>query len=442
MADNKVSFSPAQLKGMSETQISSLFHSSNWEQLDGGTRLNLCQEVENRLAAMDNVEPRTVVAEHMNGACYGYQQGDKIAVNVDMLNDGVFRTTFTDENGNKVTTEHDVKAPSWNTYDTIVHEHTHGVSEDQDKAPYTYIQSETDHDLYRIQGEEKNAYDAGNRSTLSAIQKAEAAMGKEDPSKADYIKSITEESYTKSLENAQMRYNDPVIDKTLAQFIADRDKGITRENASPSYKAIEALYDKQLERQMQELMDNKEAITQKDVQLAAQQAAAATKEEVLSNSEKYGNTQTQPSNTADPSATPAAAGKGASVTTDNENDGMGDKSAAVSAGMDNGKGDGMDALAPSDMGGQSGSSMGTDGMGAAVGDGMEGTASSDQGIGSNDNDGMGPEGGNSVMGGQTDDGMGNSGNTADSGMNDGGSGMASDGADMGGSDVDGGMDSD
>ena len=281
MSNNeKVSFSPAQLRAMNDDQISSLFHSSNWDRIDSNTRLGLCQEVENRLAEQDGVEARTVIAEKMNGSVYGQQRDDVIAINVDMLNDGVFCTTYTNENGNEVTSVHSVDAPSWNTYDTIVHEHTHGVSLDKDEMPYTYISPKTDYDLYRIQGEERIAFAKGNEMTKEAIAKAEAAMNKEDYQKEDYLESIANDSYEKSLENAKMKYNDPFIDKTLATFINDRDNGITRENASPSYKQIEALYDRQLQLQLAEIMQSKEQITQQDIENAAVKAQDKTQEQI------------------------------------------------------------------------------------------------------------------------------------------------------------------
>lgn len=281
MSNNeKVSFSPTQLHAMNEEQISSLFHSSNWDRIDANTKLDLCQEVENRLAEQDGVEARTVIAEKMNGPLYGEQRGDIIAINADMLNDGVFCTTYTNENGNVVTSVHSVDAPSWNTYDTIVHEHSHGVSLDKDQMPYTYISPKTDYDLYRIQDEERMAFSKGNNMTKEAIAKAEAAMNKEDYQKEDYLESIANDSYEKSLENAKMKYNDPFIDKTLATFINDRDNGITRENASPSYKQIEALYNEQLQRQLTELMQSKEQLTQQDVENAVTKAQDKTQERI------------------------------------------------------------------------------------------------------------------------------------------------------------------
>ena len=254
MENNKVGFSPSQLQQMSESQFSTLFYSGNWAQLTNDTKLSMCQELENRLSARDHVEPRSVVPEQMNGACYGYQQGSRIAVNVDMLNDGVFRTTYTDEHGNRVTTEHAVQAASWNVYDTIVHEHTHGVSLDRDQAPYTYITSETDHDLYRIQDEERLAYEAGNKATLEAIDRAEVALSRAEPEKAAYLESINAESYEECLENARLAYNDPDIDKTLAQFISDQDQGIVPENRSESYQQLQEVYWEQTDRQMQEFL--------------------------------------------------------------------------------------------------------------------------------------------------------------------------------------------
>ena len=251
----KVSFTPRQLQSMPETHFSSLFHSANWARLTNDTKLAMCQELENRLAAADNVAPRNVVPEQMQGACYGYQQGNRIAVNVDMLNDGTFRTSYVDGQGHRVTTEHAVQAASWNVYDTIVHEHTHGVSLDRGLAPYTYFDSDTDHDLYRIQNEERLAYDAGNKATLEAISRAEAALGRQEPEKAAYLESINAENYALCLENAKAAYSDPAIDKTLAQFISDQDQGTVPEHRSESYMRLQTAYQEQIDRQMQAMME-------------------------------------------------------------------------------------------------------------------------------------------------------------------------------------------
>ncbi len=276
----KVAFSPSQLRAMSEDQLSSLFHSFNWENIDANTKLNLCQELENRLAEMDGIEPRTVVAEQMNGSLYGVQHGNIIEINADMLNDGVFRTTYINENGKEVTSIHSVDAPNWNTYDTVAHEHTHGVSLDRNEMPYTYISSSTDYDLYRIQGEERAAFEKGNTLTQEAIARSEAAMGKQDYQKEEYLDSIARDSYEKSLENAKLKYNDPFIDKTLEQFIHDRDNGIHNENTSPSYKQIESLYNDQLQRQLMEILQSKEQLNDQNIANSGFELQNKTQQEI------------------------------------------------------------------------------------------------------------------------------------------------------------------
>lgn len=345
----KVNFTPRQLQSMPESHFSSLFHSANWARLTNDTKLAMCQELENRLAAADNVAPRNVAPEQMQGACYGYQQGSKIAVNVDMLNDGVFRTSYVDEQGNRVTTEHAVQAASWNVYDTIVHEHTHGVSLDRGMAPYTYFDSDTDHDLYRIQNEERLAYDAGNKATLEAISRAEAVLGRPEPEKAAYLESINAENYAQCLENAKAAYNDPTIDKTLAQFISNQDQGIIPENRSESYMRLQTAYQEQIDRQIQTTME-------------------WDKTNTVTTEPAIGNDHLSPSATAENDGAALTAGTGtvdhgfdgAAMSSAEESADYGPDGADMSAATESaGYGaDGADMTSGSDMGGYSGGSDG------------------------------------------------------------------------------------
>lgn len=227
------------------TQLHSFFTTNAWRSLDADSRLSICQEVENRLANARGTEPREVISKPMNGAVYGEQYGDTIAINSHILNDNVFRTTYTDFAGNIRTRESEVLAPGWETLDTVNHEDMHGFWEDQGIMPDTYIQYDTDADLYRIQGCEKAAFLAGEKNTLAAIQDVVRATGVVDPDAQIYLDNHMEDSYRQSLENAARNYNDPNIEATLNTHISNTDQGIEIENPSFSYDAIDCLYSQQ-----------------------------------------------------------------------------------------------------------------------------------------------------------------------------------------------------
>ena len=122
---------------LNDHSLYSLFSSRNWNNLSNNQKLDACQEIENRLAAERGTEPREVLVADMNDGCYGYQYKDTITLNSNVVNDGVFRVTGTDLNGNTQTRFVDVNAASWEIFDTIHHEDLHGYWEDAGIMPDT-----------------------------------------------------------------------------------------------------------------------------------------------------------------------------------------------------------------------------------------------------------------------------------------------------------------
>lgn len=224
-------------------QLTALFSSENWQSMSFAERMNACQEVENRYATENNVQPCTVTHQPMNGACYGWQSGNTICLNSYLVADGQFCTQYTDQNGNVQTVRTDVLAPGWNTLDTVYHEGTHGIQEQTGRMPATYISPEMDGDLYRIQGIEKEAYDVGQAKTLDALSSYEKNVGHWDTSRNDYIASVRNDSFQSALSEAARNYNDPNIEQTLQTVISDRENNATRENTTESYDAINNLCD-------------------------------------------------------------------------------------------------------------------------------------------------------------------------------------------------------
>ncbi|MBQ2734273.1 MAG: hypothetical protein IJF33_00420 [Clostridia bacterium] len=230
-------------ESLTSVQLYSLFSSDKWNGMNGTSRLAACQEVENRLASSRGTTPREVISEPMNGSALGYQSGDTIALNSHILDDGVFCTTYTDFDGNVQTRVTELPSPGWETFDTINHEDMHGVWEDRGVLPETYIQPNTDRDLYRIQGCEKAAFAAGEKNTLAAIKAVTLETGKLDPDAQIYLSNHLEgNDFAQSLENAARNYNDPHIEETLNTYISNSDQGIEPNEPSASYDAIDSLY--------------------------------------------------------------------------------------------------------------------------------------------------------------------------------------------------------
>lgn len=258
-------YSPEFMSHLSDGQLASVFHSNNWNNLDSESRYNACQELENRLAIEDGVNPRAICAEPMQGALYGYQQGNRIAVNSNILYDNVIRADIYQNDQLVYTHEEAVSACGWNIYDTIVHEHTHGVREDKGLCDDVYIEHKSDPAIYRIQNEEAQAFANGQLRTLEAISQAEAICGT-DPERNFYIDSVKNDRYEDALTQAQLQFNDPFIDKTLEQFITDRNNNIYRDNPSPSYEKIQNTYREQMIRNLQSQLNVSPQIANQIVQ--------------------------------------------------------------------------------------------------------------------------------------------------------------------------------
>lgn len=227
----------------SQSQLTALFSSDTWKSLSFSQRLNACQEIENRYAMENNVHPCTITYQPMNGACYGWQNGNTICLNSYLLQDGQFCTNFKDSYGNVQSIRTDVLAPGWNTLDTVFHEGTHGIQEQSGRMPSIYISPEMDGDLYRIQGIEKEAYANGQMKTLEALSNYEKEVGHMDPERSEYIVSVKADSFQAALIDASQNYNDSNIEQTLQTVINDRENGISRTNTSESYDAINNLCD-------------------------------------------------------------------------------------------------------------------------------------------------------------------------------------------------------
>lgn len=254
MASGTSSFSTcySQLSGV---ELNGLFTTDTWNSLSTDQRLAACQEVENRYAAETGHPPIQVSAVSMvgslqDGYTWGYQQGNHLYLNLDVLESGQFRLSDQDEKGNNIITTINAPAPNWNMLDTVFHEGTHGFQYQEGRQGYTYIQFETDADLYRIQPIEAEAFREGNTRTVQAILQQMELTGKVDANAQAYLNSVKADSYQAALQEAARNYNDPHIDQTLAQFIYDRNHNIQPKEPSASYQAISKAYDQAMGKQL------------------------------------------------------------------------------------------------------------------------------------------------------------------------------------------------
>ena len=129
----------------------------------------------------------------------------------------------------------------WQLYDTIAHEDEHGAQLDRGDAQTcrSYFTPETDSALYRIQHDEALAFGVGNYRTLNAIEEQRNLLGHLEPDMVQYINSVKNDRYEDALAEAQLRYGDEDIRRTLDQFTEDKENLKTRDNPSDSYIALQ-----------------------------------------------------------------------------------------------------------------------------------------------------------------------------------------------------------
>ena len=234
---------PTQYSEYSNERVLSLFSTASWNGMSYEQRKDACQEVANRYAEANGAPAPRVTTRPMVGTDYGYELGNIITLNEHLVRDGVFKTEDVNENGKNILVDVPVKAANWNVLETVFHEGTHGLQESQNRMANTYIDPDQDYDLYRIQGNEKEAFAAGQYNTLRAVDLVQRTTGQPDPNANDYYTSVRNESFREALQNAALHYNEPNVEAVLNQVIYDRDHGIQQTNPSPSYTAINALCD-------------------------------------------------------------------------------------------------------------------------------------------------------------------------------------------------------
>jgi len=245
----------------SGSQIGFLFSGFCWKELSKEERLEVCQEVENRIAAQSGRRPRMVSCQEMEGQVLGFQRGKEVVLNEHLLREegSVFQKTFYDKGGVLTTRQEVEEAAGWKMMELLFHIDAYHLLESKGikATKENYMQALTDKDLHRIQPSEAKAYEVSFERTLAVIEQVETSAGVPDADAEKYRKYVKSNSYEKALERAKKRYLDENIEKTLQQVIEDRDAHIYRENMGNSYVALQAMYQKQDNR----IMDMFEGIT-------------------------------------------------------------------------------------------------------------------------------------------------------------------------------------
>ena len=236
-----------QYEQLSDEQLADLFHSSNWNQMNGSQRLAACQEVANRDALAHGMEPREVVADDLRGLDFGaYDPADgKIHLNSHVLEHG----TVMDEKGNETL----YAGSNAETLDTVFHENRHAydaqlaqaVEDKQQGLTYNqaiiddaqargldidsiragdsvYVTPGANHDVYRVQSSERAAYEAGENGTRGFFESSQGRLGA-DPGFSAYTDRLENgsDTYAEAMSNLSTTYNDSDFDKTLDEQAQD-----------------------------------------------------------------------------------------------------------------------------------------------------------------------------------------------------------------------------
>ncbi len=239
-------------------EIEAKFASVNWNRNDFSLsdKMEICRALEENYAAENSVAPCQVTLEYMDGSTFGYQCNGIITLNAYVVEEGTFHTLIRDENGQIMTDESGapiekiipVKGANWATMETVYHEGTHGIQEAQGCLASTYINSQEDYALYRVQKCEREAFATGQLRTLEAIQNYQKHSGNRDVEAISYARSVQANSYQKYHDDAATRYQDTNIERTLDQYISDHDNGVVPETPSESYSAIAEVHEAGIQR--------------------------------------------------------------------------------------------------------------------------------------------------------------------------------------------------
>lgn len=246
----------------SSEELCKAFAGNYWNNLDTDLRAELLREVEIRLAAERNSEPREIEFKDLEGFTLGYQSGDTIVINRNLVEIGAFRTEVLNKETNEVTTRYDMaEAVNWNLLATVFHEDTHGVQEDEGRGQSvrSYIEADSDYLLYRLGPDEREAFDNGQGRTAEVINYLRTngiVSDDEDPSMQNFMNEVMQQSTKVYEERAIQEYSDPDVIKHIDQWVNEEEQGLAHDYSN--YVAImsDDVLMEQKERHYQEYLDS------------------------------------------------------------------------------------------------------------------------------------------------------------------------------------------
>lgn len=243
----------------SDVALYSNFRSDEWYRYDGpymtmdqrmADRQQLLQELNNRASRDYGSKPVPVNAATISGYGSYSQRTGSITISESLVKDGYVTT----KEGKFVGVENS----NFRSMANIYHESWHAAQHQARTDPTiyigdektrmdvianlsNYIQSSSDHDLYRIQITEKQANEYAEKKTMDALRSTEAFYGKD--MYLDNFKGSLTKSYDDALARAQTVYNDPNIAQTLQTAINDvhYGNGMIRENMTYSYYQVRSI---------------------------------------------------------------------------------------------------------------------------------------------------------------------------------------------------------
>lgn len=304
MAENHNPY-PTRYSNDNDVAVYSLFRSENWFSLTPNERADALQELANRSARDNHTQAAKVSVEPMEGSTLGYfrQSDGQVHVNFYVVNHGVLKYTYQDENGVKHQAEQPLPAVNLRVMTNIYHEDWHSAQHASKDNPnvygadvlaqknaqaniHHYITPGIDHDLYRIQQLEREANDHAYEKTLAAMRATERYYGGKEAALDAYEGSIPA-SYRNALSAAQKHYDDPHIESTMTTAMNDSYYGngyISKHQADSYYRIRLSLVAQKMEqlKKAQESSDHPEryhaaiaAMQHSQLMLKAEQKSAA-----------------------------------------------------------------------------------------------------------------------------------------------------------------------
>lgn len=235
-----------------------MFAGSEWDNLDVDDRKSLLQEVENRAAAKRGTEARTLTFDDLEGGTLGYQKGDSIVINSNLVERGAYRVNVNNKEDGTVTSR-DVKLPAsnWHLLDTVFHEDTHGIQEDENRGQTvkSYIESESNYMLYRLGPDEREAFRNGQGKTLSVIDYVTEYGEINDPTMRIYVNSVKNDSEDALVEEAKILYNDPNIEEHIDTWANDVENNLEHSEEYAITHVLDRTLEEQRQRHYQEYMN-------------------------------------------------------------------------------------------------------------------------------------------------------------------------------------------